>query len=93
VLIVAEHGGNICFVVFVANLTPKKDRFILRPSSFATIWVEGQKERIWTGYEVGDNKGESRKTRAINTKIGGTNGSRLGDLENNSGTRVVAGMK
>jgi hypothetical protein len=65
----------------------------LRPSSFAAIWVKGQKERILTGYEVEDNKGESTKTRAINTKIGRTDDTSLGGLEKNSGTRIVAGTK
>jgi hypothetical protein len=72
--LVAEQWGKHLFHMCVCLASPWERT--LWPSSFATMWVEGQKEK---GREVGDNGG-SRKTGTIRRSVV-TDGSHLGDLE------------
>jgi hypothetical protein len=51
----------------VSPFTLIKDPLTLQPFSFATIWVDGQREIKKGGAEVGDNKGSRRRPPTTNS--------------------------
>jgi hypothetical protein len=63
----------------VSSLTLRKDPLDLQPSSFATIWVEGQRETKKGGREVADKRGVENKGTVRRYAL--TDGICLGHLE------------